>query len=120
MRCRLSRDFTFEAAHYLPAVPDGHKCRRVHGHSYRVSVSVEGEIDARLGWVVDFAAIEEAVAPLVAQLDHRLLNDIDGLANPTSEHLAIWMWQRVRPGLPGIEEITVAETPDSRCSYRGK
>lgn len=119
MRCRLVRDFAFEAAHSLPWVPETHKCRRVHGHSYRIQITVEGEVDPVMGWVVDFAAIDDAVSPLIAALDHRLLNDIQGLENPTSENLAIWLWPRILQTLPVLAEIVVAETADSRCVYRG-
>ncbi|HVK76904.1 MAG TPA: 6-carboxytetrahydropterin synthase QueD [Kofleriaceae bacterium] len=119
MRTRLSRDYRFEAAHFLPKVPEGHKCARMHGHSYLVVVTIEGEIDPELGWVMDFAAIDEHVMPLIRALDHQVLNEVDGLANPTSELLAVWLWDRVRPSLPVLVEIQVAETVSSRCVYRG-
>ncbi len=118
MRCRLSRDFRFEAAHFLPRVPEDHKCRRMHGHSYQVRVTVEGEIDPAIGWLIDFAAVDAAVDPLVARLDHRVLNEIEGLDNPTSEVLAVWLWRALEGRLP-LFEIEVAETADSRCSVRG-
>ena len=118
MRCRLSRDFRFEAAHFLPRVPDNHKCRRMHGHSYQVRVTVEGEIDPALGWLIDFADVDRVVDPLLARLDHRVLNEIDGLDNPTSEVLAMWIWRGVGDQLP-LAEIEVAETADSRCAVRG-
>lgn len=118
MRTRLQRDYRFEAAHFLPKVPEGHKCARVHGHSYAITIVVEGEVDPTLGWVMDFAAIDEHVSPLVRALDHRVLNDLDGLDNPTSELLAVWLWQRLG-GLPGLVEVQVSETPTSRCIYRG-
>ena len=119
MRTRLSRDYRFEAAHFLPKVPEGHKCARMHGHSYLVVVTIEGEIDPELGWVMDFAAIDEHVLPLIRALDHQVLNEVDGLANPTSELLAVWLWDRVRPSLPVLVELQVAETVSSRCVYRG-
>jgi 6-pyruvoyltetrahydropterin/6-carboxytetrahydropterin synthase len=118
MRTRLERSYRFEAAHVLPNVPPGHKCARMHGHSYEIVVAIEGEVDAARGWVMDFAAIDERTQPLVRELDHRVLNEVDGLANPTSEHLAAWLWQRLAPALP-LAEIVVAETPTSRCIYRG-
>jgi 6-pyruvoyltetrahydropterin/6-carboxytetrahydropterin synthase len=118
MRCRLSRDFRFEAAHFLPRVPEDHKCRRMHGHSYQVRVTVEGEIDPAIGWLIDFAAVDAAVDPLVARLDHRVLNEIEGLDNPTSEVLAVWLWRALEGRLP-LFEIEVAETADSRCAVRG-
>src|SRR5204863_9335797 len=95
MRTRLERSYRFEAAHFLPKVPAGHKCARMHGHSYLVEVAIEGEVDADRGWLMDFAEIDEHVMPLVRQLDHQVLNEIDGLANPTSELLATCLWQRL-------------------------
>ena len=120
MRTRLQRDYRFEAAHFLPRVPDGHKCARMHGHSYQVTIVIEGEVDADRGWVMDFAEIDEHVLPLVRVLDHHVLNEVDGLANPTSEHLAAWLWTRIRAGLSVLAEVHVAETPTSRCVYRGE
>ncbi len=119
MRTRLERSYRFEAAHFLPKVPAGHKCARMHGHSYQIEIVIEGEVDPQLGWVMDFAEIDEHVQPLVRRLDHQVLNEVDGLANPTSELLAIWWWERLVTTLPGLAEVTVAETVTSRCSYRG-
>lgn len=119
MRTRLERSYRFEAAHFLPKVPAGHKCARMHGHSYAIEVVIEGEIDPERGWVVDFAELDEHVGPLVRQLDHQVLNEIDGLPNPTSELLAVWLWQKLAPGLGSLVEVVVSETPTSRCIYRG-
>jgi 6-pyruvoyltetrahydropterin/6-carboxytetrahydropterin synthase len=119
MRAELVREFKIEAAHLLPAVPAEHKCRRLHGHSFRIEIHVEGEIDEATGWVVDFALISRAFAPLFETLDHRYLNEIEGLANPTSENLARWVWDRLRPGLPILAAVVVHETCTSRCVYRG-
>lgn len=119
MRCRLERDYRFEAAHSLPRVPPGHKCARLHGHSYRIVVAVEGEVDPELGWLVDFAAIDEVVGPIVGELDHRTLNDLPGLENPTSERLAAYLWERIAAKLPVLAEVVVSETPTSRCVYQG-
>lgn len=119
MRTRLERRYRFEAAHFLPKVPSGHKCARMHGHSYVVELTIEGEIDPALGWVKDFAEIDEHAAPLIRQLDHQLLNEIEGLGNPTSELLAVWWWRKLAPVLPELVEIVVSETPTSRCVYRG-
>ena len=118
MRCRLTRDYRFEAAHFLPRVPEGHKCRRMHGHSYQLRVTLEAEVDPDLGWVMDFADIDRVVDPVVAELDHRVLNEVAGLENPTSEVLAIWLWRALASRLP-LFEVEVAETADSRCSVRG-
>ena len=115
----IFREFTFEAAHRLPNVPAGHKCARLHGHSFAITVHVAGPLDARLGWVIDFADVKEAWRPLHEALDHRYLNDIEGLDNPTSEHVARWIWERLAPRLPGLSGITVKETCTSGCVYRG-
>ncbi|HEY5710027.1 MAG TPA: 6-carboxytetrahydropterin synthase QueD [Solirubrobacterales bacterium] len=115
----LERSYRFEAAHYLPRVPESHPCRRLHGHSYRIDVAVTGSAGKQSGWVVDFADIDVVVEPVCARLDHRLLNDIIGLENPTSEVLAAWLWERLAPNLPGLSMIRVAENPDAVCTYRG-
>ncbi len=121
MRVELSKTFRFEAAHRLPHVPADHKCRRLHGHSFAVDVMVEGEIDERLGWLVDYADITRVVEPLVLrELDHRTLNDVEGLGNPTSERLCEWLWIRLAPHLPLLAAITVHETCTARCTYRGR
>jgi 6-pyruvoyltetrahydropterin/6-carboxytetrahydropterin synthase len=119
VRVELEKTFTFEAAHVLPKTPEGHKCRRLHGHSFRVDVAVAGEVDEGAGWLVDYADIKDAFAPLSDQLDHRYLNEIRGLENPTSENLAAWIWERLAPRLPGLSRITVHETCDVRCRYFG-
>jgi 6-pyruvoyltetrahydropterin/6-carboxytetrahydropterin synthase len=119
MRARLERSYRFEAAHFLPKVPAGHKCARMHGHSYRIDVVIEGDVDEERGWVMDFAEIDEHAQPLVRRLDHQVLNEIEGLANPTSELLARWWWDRLVPSLPCLFEVIVSETVTSRCVYRG-
>jgi 6-pyruvoyltetrahydropterin/6-carboxytetrahydropterin synthase len=111
--------FTLEAAHRLPNVPPGHKCARLHGHSFRIEVRVAGEPGPETGWVMDFGDIKAAFQLLYDQLDHHYLNDIDGLDNPTSERLAIWIWERLKPALPALSEIVVHETCTSGCRYRG-
>jgi len=119
MKLELRKTFQFEAAHLLPLLPESHKCRRLHGHSFQVEVVVEGENDPRLGWVMDYAEISAAFKPLWEQLDHNYLNEIPGLGNPTSENVAIWIWERLHPSLPLLKEIVVAETCTARCVYRG-
>lgn len=116
---RLAREFTFEAAHRLPNAPPGHKCARLHGHSFRVELVCEGEIDPHSGWLLDFAEIKRAFTPLYERLDHRYLNEIEGLENPTAEHLARWIWTRLKPELPLLSQVTIAETCAARCEYRG-
>ncbi len=119
MHVRLSKSFGFEAAHWLPCFPEGHKCRRMHGHSFRVDVIVEGELDPSVGYLIDFADIKRATEPLERELDHRCLNEIAGLENPTSEMVAVWIWARLKPALPMLCEIVVHETCTSTCHFRG-
>jgi 6-pyruvoyltetrahydropterin/6-carboxytetrahydropterin synthase len=118
MRTRLERLYRFEAAHFLPKVPAGHKCARMHGHSYEIEIAIEGEIEPERGWLMDFASIDEHVIPIIKQLDHQVLNEIDGLSNPTSELLAVWLWTKLAHVLP-LSEVIVSETESSRCVYRG-
>jgi 6-pyruvoyltetrahydropterin/6-carboxytetrahydropterin synthase len=119
MNVELERTFRFEAAHLLPHVPEGHKCRRLHGHSFRVDVAVRGPVDPATGWLIDYADLGEAFRPIRERLDHHYLNEIDGLANPTSEVLAAWIWERLAPRLPELWRLTVHETCNSRCVYYG-
>jgi len=111
--------FTVEAAHHLPNVPTGHKCGRLHGHSFSIEVHVTGAVDPATGWVLDFAEISGAFRPLHDALDHHYLNEIEGLKNPTSENLARWIWERLIPSLPSLSCVTVRETCTCGCSYRG-
>jgi 6-pyruvoyltetrahydropterin/6-carboxytetrahydropterin synthase len=120
MRIELHREYRFEAAHRLPRLPETHKCHRLHGHSFRFELSLEGEVDPRTGFLIDFGDVDQIVAPLVERLDHHYLNEIEGLDNPTSEVLAGWIWARVAPQLPQLTAVMVAETCDARCVYRGK
>ena len=115
----LRKTFQFEAAHLLPHLPQNHKCRRLHGHSFSAEIVVEGPCDPALGWVMDYADISKAFRPLWEQLDHYYLNEVEGLANPTSENIAIWIWKRLSPQLPMLTEVVVAETCTARCVYRG-
>ena len=115
----IFKEFRIEAAHRLPQVPAEHKCARLHGHSFLIGVYVEGAVQAATGWVRDFADISAAMQDVHEQLDHRYLNDISGLENPTSEVLAIWVWRRLVPRLPGLSRIVIHETCTSGCEYRG-
>ena len=120
MRVELTREFGFEAAHRLPRVPPEHQCHRMHGHSFRIEVAIAGEVDERMGWLVDFDEITGRVEPIIRrELDHRVLNEIEGLENATSELLAAWLWRRLRPDLPLLSRITVHETCTARCTYEG-
>jgi 6-pyruvoyltetrahydropterin/6-carboxytetrahydropterin synthase len=115
----LAKTFRFESAHFLPNVPPEHKCRRMHGHSFRATIRVTGPVDPATGWVMDYADIAAAFEPLRLALDHRSLNDVDGLANPTSENVARWIWERLKPTLPLLSAVTVHETCTANCTYRG-
>lgn len=119
MKVELRKTFQFEAAHLLPHLPETHKCRRLHGHSFQATIVVAGECDPRLGWLVDYAELTAAFRPLFEQLDHRYLNEVEGLDNPTSEHIARWIWDRLKPRLPLLVEVVVAETCTAACVYRG-
>ena len=115
----LNKDFRFEAAHRLPEVPQGHKCTRLHGHSFKVRITITGEMDPITGWILDFDDIRQAFEPLLDQLDHHYLNEVAGLENPTSEHLVHWIWERLKPSLPALTEVEISETCDTGCRYRG-
>ncbi len=112
--------FHLECARRLPHLPAEHPCERVHGHSFRVEVHIAGPLDPQLGWVLDFADVEAAWAPVKTALDHRYLNDVHGLDNPTSERMAMWIWATLKPALPGLAKIVVQETASSGCVYRGE
>ncbi|MHC5111577.1 MAG: 6-carboxytetrahydropterin synthase QueD [Planctomycetota bacterium] len=116
---RLVKSFTFEAAHRLPNLPEDHKCRRLHGHSFSVEIICEGEIDPETGWLVDFGEIKSSFRPLYEQLDHRYLNEVPGLENPTAENIARWIWIRLKPDLACLAQVNIAETCTARCEYRG-
>ncbi len=120
MKVRLSKDFIVEAAQSLPNVPPGHKCAKLHGHTFTIEVCVEGEVNPATGWLYDHAEISRAMKPLVEQLDHSYLNEIEGLENPTIEMMAAWLWKKLQPSLPELAEIIIHETPSARCSYRGE
>lgn len=119
MNIEIYKDFRFEAAHRLPNVPEGHKCARLHGHSFHVRIHVYGPVDPQLGWVMDFAEIKEQFQPIYDQLDHHYLNEIPGLSNPTSENLARWIWQHLKPRLPLLSAVEIRETCTSGCRYTG-
>lgn len=116
---RLVHEFRFEAAHRLPKVPPGHKCQRLHGHSFKIEIAVEGPVNPDTGWFIDFDEIYKVWQPLWDQLDHNYMNEIPGLENPTSENLAVWIWERMKTTLPSLAQVTVFETCDARCEYKG-
>jgi len=116
----LRKTFQIEAAHRLPNVPTGHKCARLHGHRWRIEVAIEGPVGNETGWVMDYADLKAAFQPIHNQIDHNYLNEIPGLENPTSERLAVWLWNELKPRLPLLSELVIAETCTSRCVYRGR
>jgi 6-pyruvoyltetrahydropterin/6-carboxytetrahydropterin synthase len=116
---RIFKEFTFEAAHRLPNVPANHKCGRLHGHSFHTEIHVQGKVTAS-GWVMDFADVKAAFQPIYDQLDHHYLNEIEGLSNPTSEELAAWIWDRLKPFLPELSMVLIRETCTSGCIYTGE
>jgi 6-pyruvoyltetrahydropterin/6-carboxytetrahydropterin synthase len=116
----LAKDFEFESAQSLPQFPEGHKCRNVHGHSFKLTVAVRGPVDEASGIFFDHAVISQAMRPIIDQLDHAYLNDIPGLENPTIEVMSRWLWEKLTPQLPGLYELVLHETPRARCIYRGE
>lgn len=116
----IFKKFTIEAAHRLPNLPEQHKCRRLHGHSFGIEIHVSGPLTPKEGWIMDFADLTRAFQPIYDQLDHRYLNDIPGLENPTSEVLAQWIWTRLQPVLPLLSKVVVRETCTAGCIYTGE
>jgi 6-pyruvoyltetrahydropterin/6-carboxytetrahydropterin synthase len=119
MRVELTRKYRFAAAHHLPRAPEGHKCRRLHGHSYEIEVAVSGAVDPVRGWLIDYGEVDRIVEPVVRELDHRTLNDVPGLENATSEMLCGWLWERLDGMLSGLRRVSVAETCSAACHYYG-
>lgn len=117
---KITQAFRFEAAHWLPGVSSQHRCRRLHGHSYRVELQLAGQVEPRTGFVVDFFNIESTFAPLLQVLDHNCLNEIEGLENPTAENIAVWIWRRMKPPLPQLRSVIVYETPDCWAEFDGE
>jgi 6-pyruvoyltetrahydropterin/6-carboxytetrahydropterin synthase len=112
--------FHFDAAHKLPNVPKGHKCGRLHGHTYNVHIYISGPVDTEFGWVMDFRDIKKTAGPVIEHLDHNYLNEIEGLENPTTENIARWLWARLKPKLPTLTKIIVQETPANAAIYQGE
>lgn len=115
----IFKQFTFDSAHSLPNVPDGHKCKGIHGHTYHLTVFFEGEINEKMGWLIDFSNITAEIKPLIEMLDHKYLNDIEGLENPTCEIICVWLWNKIKPKLPLLSKIELKETPTSGAIYEG-
>jgi 6-pyruvoyltetrahydropterin/6-carboxytetrahydropterin synthase len=119
VKARLIKEYRFEAAHRLPRVPEAHKCARLHGHSFKIELVIAGPVNPKTGWFIDYGELDALWQPLHEKLDHRYLNEVEGLENPTSELLAKWLWDRLRPVLPSLERLIVHETCDARCEYEG-
>jgi 6-pyruvoyltetrahydropterin/6-carboxytetrahydropterin synthase len=115
----IYKQFSFDSAHFLPNVPEGHKCRNIHGHTYHLTVYVEGRVLGHEGWVFDFGDLKKIMSPVLDTLDHHLLNEVDGLANPTAELLAVWIWDQIKPFVTGLKRIDLKETPTSGVIYEG-
>jgi 6-pyruvoyltetrahydropterin/6-carboxytetrahydropterin synthase len=115
----IYKQFTFDAAHFLPKVPKGHKCRQVHGHTYHLTIFISGPVTEDIGWVIDFSELKGVCKPLVDRLDHALLNEVSGLENPTAENVARWLWKQIKIKLPSLQKIELKETPTSGVIYEG-
>jgi 6-pyruvoyltetrahydropterin/6-carboxytetrahydropterin synthase len=115
----IYKQFTFDSAHFLPAVPEGHKCGNMHGHTYMLTIFIEGQPKENSGWIIDYGDLKKQIKPVIEQLDHHLLNDIQGLENPTSENLSIWLWHKIKPLVPKLKRIELKETPSSGVIYEG-
>ncbi len=113
----IRKTLNFESAHFLPKLPTDHPCSRTHGHSYKVTICVRGDLDPAFGWVMDFSILKRAAAPLIQMLDHRLLNDVSGLENPTSEVLGLWFYERLKRDIPDLHQIIISETCSSESHY---
>ena len=116
----MYKDFSFDSAHFLRHVPDGHKCKTMHGHTYKLRVVLKGEPHPHLGWIMDFKDLQDCVCPVIEQLDHKLINDVQGLENPTAENITIWIWQQIKPMLPQLNRIELYETPTTGVIYSGE
>jgi len=117
MKIELKQHFQIESARFLPHLPSDHPCRRVHGHSFKITLTLQGEIDPKLGWLIDYNEIAEKMKPIILDLDHQVLNEVRGLENPTSEHLAMWIFERAHKSLPLLTRVSVAETSSTECSF---
>jgi len=115
----IYKQFSFDSAHFLPAVPEGHKCGNMHGHTYMLTVFIEGHPNENSGWIIDYGDLKKSIQPIIEKLDHHLLNEIPGLKNPTSENLSIWLWNNIKPLVPGLKRIELKETPTSGVIFEG-
>ena len=117
MKFQLKKRFTIESARFLPKLPKEHPCSRTHGHSFHITLTLEGTLDPQLGWLVDYHDIDLIIRPILQKIDHRLLNEVPGLENPTTEILTAWIYTEVKRVLPELTQVTLKETEDTECSY---
>lgn len=117
MKVELRQHFQIESARFLPNLPESHPCKRLHGHSFRITLRLQGSLDAKIGWLKDYHEIKKIVAPILAELDHRVLNEVPGLENPTSEKIAIYLFNKLNPLIEELVQIQISETMDTECSY---
>ena len=116
----IEKDFFFDSAHFLPRVPPDHKCRNLHGHTYKLTIGIKGDISEDKGWIIDFAEIKKIIEPIVNLLDHKLLNAIPGLENPTAEIIAKYCFDKIKKQLINLYFVKIEETPTSRFIYYDK
>ncbi len=119
-KMKIYKEFKFDSAHWLPHVPPDHKCANMHGHTYYIEVHVEDELHPKLGWVLDYNDLKKVVKPLINQLDHKVLNEVEGLENPTAEMIAFWLWNQIKPKLQQLTQVVVKENPTNVCIYSGE
>lgn len=117
MKFELKQHFQIESARFLPHLPSSHPCSRMHGHSFKIVLTLVGALDPKIGWVIDYNDIQAKMKPLLEKIDHSVLNEVEGLENPTSELLAKWIYDRAVPTLPMLTKVTIAETPLTECTY---
>jgi 6-pyruvoyltetrahydropterin/6-carboxytetrahydropterin synthase len=115
----IYKKFIFDSAHFLPNVPDGHKCKNMHGHTYKFTVFIDGPLLKNEGWIIDYGDLKRLIKPIIDRLDHHCLNEIAGLENPTSEILAVWLWNQVKPLIPALKRLELNETASSGVVYEG-
>lgn len=117
MAYELKHHFSIESARFLPQLPKSHPCSQIHGHSFKIILTLKGELDPKLGWLIDYNDIKKSMSPILMQIDHKVLNDVPGLENPTSELLAKWIFEKASLQLPLLTQVQVLETPETECSY---
>ena len=117
MKFELRQLFRIESARRLTGLPSDHPCSRLHGHSFQIELTLIGDRQEDTGWVIDYHLISSSVGPVLRQLDHRVLNEVPGLENPTTENLCFWLYEKIKTEIPELVQITVRETPETACSY---